>query len=399
MKRPALAGRVRRTSTEDERRATFLELFFDLVFVFAVTQVSHVLLADLSVSGAMKMLFLLLVVWWAWIYTVWMTNWFDPDEVAVRLVLLTGMLASLLMAIAIPDAFGDRAVLFAVGYVGLQFVRNTFIVLATDDSEPMRTPFQRLWVWNSWVGVVWIVGALLPEQSRVVVWIAALALDYAGPLAGYWTPGLGRTPITDWELDHRHFGERFQLFIIIALGETIVLTGATASDLDLTLPRALAIVTAFLATAALWWLYFDVVARRSLDDFAAADDKKGRLGRDAYTYLHIPIVAGIIVNAVGDELVIADPSERLSANELTVLAAGPILYLLGHVAFRLRMTETVGTKYLVAAVMIAASATVGTALPALAVSVTIVAILVLLATWERLDRALQGRRLARVDVV
>jgi len=394
----AIGGRVRRASAGDEQRATFLELFFDLVFVFAVTQVSHVLLDDLSLVGAAKMLFLLLVVWWAWIYTVWMTNWFDPDEVAVRLVLLTGMLASLLMAIAIPDAFGDRALLFAVGYVGLQFVRNTFIVLATDDSEPLHKPFQRLWAWNSWVGVVWIVGALLPEDARIVVWIAALALDYAGPLAGYWTPGLGRTPITDWELDHRHFGERFQLFIIIALGETIILTGATASDLELTLPRALAIVTAFLATAALWWLYFDVVARRSLDDFAAADDKKGLLGRDAYTYLHIPIVAGIIVNAVGDELVIAHPTEQLPANELVVLAAGPILYLLGHVAFRLRMTGTVGTKRLVAAAVIAASAVAGAALPALAVGVTILAILVLLAVWEWFDRTGQ-RRLASVDVV
>jgi low temperature requirement protein LtrA len=394
----AISGRARRASTGDEQRATFLELFLDLVFVFAVTQVSHVLLEDLSLAGAAKMLFLLLVVWWAWIYTAWMTNWFDPDEIAVRLVLLTGMLASLLMAIAIPDAFGDRALLFAVGYVGLQFVRNTFIVLATDASEPLHRPFQRLWAWNAWVGVVWVVGALLPEESRVVVWIAALALDYAGPLAGYWTPGLGRTPITDWELEHGHFGERFQLFIIIALGETIVLTGATASDLELTLPRGLAIVTAFLATAALWWLYFDVVARRSLEDFAAADDRKGLLGRDAYTYLHIPIVAGIIVNAVGDELVIARPTERLAANELAVLAAGPILYLLGHVAFRLRMTGTVGTKRLIATVLIAASAVAGAALPALAVGVTILAILVLLAAWEWLDRPGQ-RRLASVDVV
>lgn len=388
---------VRRAYAGEEQRATFLELFFDLVFVFAVTQVSHVLLEDISLTGAAKTLFLLLVVWWAWIYTAWMTNWFDPDEVAVRIVLLAGMLASLLMAIAIPEAFGDRALLFAAGYVGLQLVRNTFVVLAIHDSEPLRAPFQRLWAWNSWVGVIWIVGALLPEDARIAVWIAALVLDYAGPLAGYWTPGLGRTPITDWELEHSHFAERFQLFIIIALGESIVLTGAAASDLELTLPRALAIVTAFLVTAVLWWLYFDQVARRSVEDFAAADDKRGLLGRDAYTYLHIPIVAGIIVNAVGDELVIAHPTEKLPADELAVLAAGPILYLLGHIAFRLRMTATLATRRLIATVLIAAAAAAGAALPALAVAVIVLLILLLLAASETTGRVRAKRTDSRAS--
>jgi low temperature requirement protein LtrA len=380
------ALRIRHARRDEEQRATFLELFFDLVFVFAVTQLSHLLLEDISVAGAAKTAFLLLVVWWAWIYTAWMTNWFDPDEVAVRIVLLAGMLASMLMAIAIPEAFGDRALLFAVGYVGLQFVRNTFIVLAIDVREPLRQPFQRLWAWNTWVGALWIVGAFLPEHARVAVWVIALALDYGGPLAGYWTPGLGRTPMTDWEIEHSHFAERFQLFVIIALGESIVLTGATASDLELTLARALAMVVAFLVTAALWWLYFDEVARRSLEDFAAADDRRGLLGRDAYTYLHIPIVAGIIVNAVGDELMIAHPTERLPADELVVLAAGPIVYLLGHVAFRLRMVGTLAVKRLVAAALIAAAAVAGAVLPAVAVAAVMLAILAALAASETVGR-------------
>jgi low temperature requirement protein LtrA len=304
----------------------------------------------------------------------------------------------MLMAIAIPEAFGDRALLFAVGYVGLQFVRNTFIVLATDESEPLRQPFKRLWAWNTWVGVLWIVGAILPEQAQVTVWVVALALDYGGPLAGYWTPGLGRTPMTDWELEHSHFAERFQLFVIIALGESIVVTGATAAGLELTLPRDIAIVVAFLVSAALWWLYFDEVARRSLEDFAAADDRRGLLGRDAYTYLHIPIVAGIIGNAVGDELVIAHPTEQLPAAELAVLAAGPILYLLGHVAFRLRMVGTLAVKRLVATALIAAAAVAGSVLPAVAVAAVILAILVLLAALETVGRVRIERRTASAPV-
>jgi low temperature requirement protein LtrA len=385
--------RIRRSAPGTEQRSTFLELFFDLVFVFAVTQLSRVLVEDLSATGVAQTAFLLLVVWWAWIYTAWMTNWFDPDEVVVRLVLLVGMLASMLMAIAIPDAFGERALLFACGYVGLQFVRNTFIALATDPREPLRQAFVRLWAWNSWVGVIWIAGALLPEDVRIPVWIAALVLDYAGPLVGYWTPGLGRTPVTDWELEHSHFAERFQLFVIIALGESIVITGATASELALTPSRALALVVAFLLTAVLWWLYFDEVARRSLEDFGRADDERGLLGRDAYTYLHIPIVAGIIVTAVGDELVIAHPLDELPRNELLAVLAGPILYLLGHIAFRLRMTGTLARKRLIAAALVAAAGALGFVLPALALSTVVLAILALLAAIEtrgRLRRAARG---------
>jgi hypothetical protein len=188
-----------------EQRATAVELFFDLVFVFAITQLSHALLTDLTVEGAARTLFLLLVVWWGWIYTTWMTNWFDPAHLSVRLVLIFSMLAAFLMAIAIPDAFGDRALLFAGGYVALQLVRNTFIVLATDDSEPLHASWVRMWIGSIWVGAIWLAGALVPdEHARVAIWLAALILDYGGPLAGFWAPGLGRTEATEWELEHGH---------------------------------------------------------------------------------------------------------------------------------------------------------------------------------------------------
>ncbi len=377
---------VLRQRTGGEQRATFLELFFDLVFVFAVTQLSHHLLTHLTVEGAAQTLFLLLVVWWAWIYTTWMTNWFDPDSVPVRLVLLVGMLASLVMATAIPEAFGDRALLFAGGYVALQVIRNAFIVAATQPVARLHVAFRRILAWSSWVGAIWIAGGLLDDEARTVVWVAALVLDYAGPYAGYWTPGLGRTAVTDWELEHVHFAERFQLFIIIVLGESIVLAGASASQLDLAASGWLAIAAAFALTAGLWWLYFDEVARASIEDFKAAADERGRLGRDAYTYLHIPIVAGILVSAVGLELVIEHPEEPLPAAGLAALAAGPVLYLLGHLGFRVRMIHSIAPKRLAAIGAIAVVAFATSSAPSLLTLALIVAVLAMLAASETVGR-------------
>jgi low temperature requirement protein LtrA len=279
-----------------EQRATRVELFFDLVFVFAITQLSALLVSDISFAGAARVLFLLLVVWWAWIYTTWMTNWFDPVHLSVRLVLIACMLAAFLMAIAIPDAFGERAGLFAGGYVALQWVRNTFVVLATDDSEPLHASWVRMWIGSLWVGLIWIAGAIVPDEgARMAIWIAALVLDYGGPLAGFWAPGLGRTEATEWELEHGHFVERFELFVMIVLGESIVVTGAAASHLGLTPARSAALVVAFLGTTVFFWLYFDEVADRAGERLATAGPARGRLARDAFTYLHIPIVAGTLV--------------------------------------------------------------------------------------------------------
>jgi low temperature requirement protein LtrA len=349
-----------------EQRASAVELFFDLVFVFAITQLSRTLLTDLTVQGAGRTLFLLLVVWWAWIYTTWMTNWFDPAHLSVRLVLIASMLAAFLMAIAIPDAFGGRAPLFAGGYVALQLVRNTFIVLATDDSEPLHASWVRMWIGSIWVGAIWIVGALVPdEHARSTIWLAALILDYGGPLAGFWAPGLGRTQATEWELEHGHFVERFQIFVIIVLGESIVVAGRTASELALTPSRMLAIVVAFLGTAVFWWLYFDEVADRAQAQLAAAGPKRGLLARDAFTYLHIPIVAGMLVTSIGDELVIAHPGEPLHDQELVALIAGPVLYLVGHLAFELRMTRTVPRTRLVGTLVVLAISPLGIVLPVL----------------------------------
>ncbi len=365
----------RRHEEGEEQKATALELFFDLVFVFAITQISHLLLVHLTWTGAGQALFVLLVVWWAWTYTTWMANFMDPDATAVRVLLLAVMLASLLMSIAIPEAFGDRALLFAGAYVALQVVRNAFIATACPEGSRIRANFSAILVWSVVSGALYITGALLDGEARVVVWIVALLIDFGGPAARYWVPGMPRVVTDDWRIDTGHFSERFQLFVMIALGESIVITGATASDLEIDLARATAIAVAFIGSAALWWLYFNATAAIAGRILAQSDDP-GRLARDAYTYLHIPIIAGIIVTAVGDELVIAHPGATLHGPELIALAAGPVLYLVGHLLFRLRMAGTISRRRLLAAIAIAALGVAGLAMPALLVSTLMTAVLI-----------------------
>lgn len=368
----------------EEQRATALELFYDLAFVFAVTQVSHLLLDNLTFEGAAQALLALLVVWWAWNYTTWVTNELDPDSIAVRALLIGVMLGTLLLAVAIPEAFGERALLFAGSYVGIQVGRHLFLTFVSARAGTIeRERAGRILTWFLAAGVLWIAGGFVDGAARWTLWLAALAIDYAAPLVLYWVPGRPRLSGATWEVETAHFAERFQLFVIIALGETIVLTGATTAELELDTARILAFGLAFLGTAALWWLYFNyvaVIARRRLE----LSPDRTRLARDAYTYLHAGIIAGVILSAVGDELVIAHPTEVLPGAEVAVLVAGPALYLLAHVALRLRMTGTPSGKRLAGALACVAIGGLGPVVPALGLVGLLVAVLVAVIAWEQI---------------
>ena len=322
---------------------TPVELFFDLVYVFAITQLSHKILGDLSIRGLAQAAFLLLVVWWAWIYTMWMANWFDPRSPSIRAVLTGVMLASLLMAAALPEALGDHGLLFAGAYVALQVGRNVAAALHLQHGDPLRDVFERLVVWSAASGALWLAGAALPGEQRLLLWVPALALELAAPAAGYWLPGRGRGVTTDWDVEGGHFAERCQLFIIIALGESIVVTGATASSAGLTPAVLLCLVVAFAQTAALWWVYFGATAEDARVEMSTCEDP-GRLARDAYTYGHLPIVAGIIATAVGVDLLIAHPHEALHGIGAAMALGGPALFLLGESLFRRRITGTWGRE-------------------------------------------------------
>ncbi len=376
----------------ENRGVTALELFYDLVFVFAVTQVSHLLLADLTWRGAGQATLALLVVWWSWNYTTWVTNELDPDATAVRLLLIGLMLASLVMSVAIPQAFGHRGLLFAGAYVVIQVGRHTFLTFVSARPGTIeRTRAGEILTWFVAAGVFWLAGGAAHGAARTALWLVALAIDYAGPLFVYRVPGRPRLDHVVWQVDSGHFAERFQLFVIIALGESIVIIGATASPLDLTAARLFTFGLAFLATAAMWWLYFDyaaAIAERRLE----RSEQRTLLARDAYTYLHVLLAAGIIVTAVGDELAIAHPAHTLPDADVAAIAAGPALYLLALVLFRRRMAGSwSGMRLGGAAACVLLFATGGFAPGWLLEALTVVVLTAVIVA----ERLATGRRIAR----
>jgi low temperature requirement protein LtrA len=382
----------RRHEDGEVARVTPLELFYDLVFVFAVTQVAHLLLENLTWAGVGQSALALLVVWWAWNYTTWVTNELDPESTAVRLLLIGLMLASLLLAVAIPEAFGDYGLPFAAAYVAIQVGRHTFLTfVASAPGTLERERAARILIWFLAAAPLWVAGGVADGSTRVALWLAALAIDYAAPLALFWVPGLRRLAHSTWNVETAHFAERFQLFVIIALGETIVITGATTSRLDLDTVRVTAFALAFLTTAAMWWLYFDYVARIAERRLELAPDRT-RLARNGYTYIHVVMIAGVIVSAVGDELVIAHPTEVLPGRELAAVVAGPALYLFGHVLFRLAMAGSLSRKRLGGAVACLAVGIVGTVVPAIWVAALVVAVLATVIAAERRAGAKRAQR-------
>lgn len=362
---------------EGDHRSTVtpVELFFDLVYVFAITQLSHKLLEHFDVQGALQTALLLLAVWWAWVYTAWFTNWFDPDQRTVRLVLISGMVASLLMSTSIPEAFGDRGLLFAVAYVVLQVGRSLFIIWAARDNDVLRSNFVRLIAWSILAGVLWISGGLVSGPAREALWVLAVLVDYAAPLFFFFVPGLGRSHTNDWDISGEHMAERAQLFVIIALGESILVTGATFSVLAISTEAIIAFIVAFLGSVAMWWIYFDRAAGDAAEAIAHSSDP-GALARSAYTYIHLPMIAGIVVSAVGDELQIAHPLGHASAEVLITLLVGPGLFLAGHALFKYVVFNVVSIPRLVGVVVLVAIGVFGQGWPPLAIATAAVLVLV-----------------------
>jgi low temperature requirement protein LtrA len=370
-----------RPHDEHGQRVTPMELFFDLVYVFAMTQISHVLLEHLSLHGTVQALMLLLAVWWAWVYTSWITNWLDPDRPLVRIMLIGVMLASLGMSVALPDAFGERGLMFALAYVAIQLGRTLFMVAVLETGHALRRNFVRVSVWFVASGALWLAGGLAEGSTREMLWLTALIVDYLAPARGFWTPGLGRSYTGEWTIHGGHLAERCQLLVIVALGESILVTGATTSRLPLSAPIVTAFVIAFLSSVAMWWIYFSRTAEAGIAIIARSRDP-GRLGRSAYTYYHLPMVAGIIVAAVGDELTIAHPHDTGSLMTTAVILGGPALYLLGHSLYKRVVFGILPPSRIVALVVLLALIPAGLVLSNLAISVAAMLILWAVAGWE-----------------
>jgi low temperature requirement protein LtrA len=363
------------------QRVTFVELFFDLVYVLAITQISHHLLEHLDGPGALQTTLLVVAVWWAWLHTAWLTSWFDPASPRVRLLLFGLMLASLLMAAAIPQAFGERGLWFAVAYATMQLGRPIFVVSCLDRSDPLCRTYQRILFWQSLAAAAWIIGGLVGGGVGTTWWIAALAIDMLGPMVGFLTPGLGRARTTDWTIEGHHFAERFQLFIILALGESILIIGATFGDLAVSAATLAAFVAAFAGSLALWWIYFAFSAEVGSEVISTTDDP-GRLGRSAYTYFHLPMVAGVIVTAVAQELTIARPTEPGTAAIAAVALGGPALYLAGHLLFKRAVSGRLLRSHLIGIGALAALVPLGLLGPVLATSVAATVVVVAVAAWD-----------------
>ncbi len=369
----------------DHHRVTFVELFFDLVFVFAITQLSHGLLERLTPLGALQTAILMLAVWWAWIDNAWLTNWLDPERAPVRLLLFVLMLLGLIVSSAIPKAFEERALPFALAYATLEIVPKLFMLwaLKRHDAGNYRN-FLRITVWRGLGAACWIAGGFAPAEMRLAIWALALAIDTGSPIIGFRVPGLGRSTTADWTVEGAHMAERCGLFVIIALGESILITGATFAGLAWTPATLAAFANCFIGSVAMWVVYFNIGAERSSRAFAASDDP-GRLARSGYTYMHIPIIAGIIVAAVADELTLHHPGGHTDIKTAAVILGGPALYLAGNALFKWLTAPYPPLSHLVGLALIAVLILAVPFLPPLALSAAVTAVLILVAVWEWLS--------------
>jgi low temperature requirement protein LtrA len=296
------------------------------------------------------------------------------------------MLASLFMAIAIPEAFGDRALLFGASYAGLQILRNLFAVVGSPRDWPLRPALTRILIWSVAVGVMWVVGGLLDGAALIAVWIVALVLDYAGPYAGYWNPVQGRSETSEWEIESAHFSERFQLFIIIALGESIMATGGTFAESARDASSVIAFLATFVGSVAMWWIYFNSASERGHHRIAHSLHA-GRLASTVYTYMHTLIVAGIIVSAVADDLVLEHPAgEPAAGPALAVIVGGPALFLVGTALFQASVQQRMPWAQIAAVVALGVLAAFGSGLEPLPLALSTLVPLLGLAAWDSYER-------------
>jgi low temperature requirement protein LtrA len=366
-------------------RVTYAELFFDLVFVFAVTQISHTLLAHFAPLGAVQVTLLFLAVWWVWVYTSWITNWLNPEKTPVRLLLFALTLGGLVLSTSIPAAFDGRGLWFAVAYAAMQVGKTVFLWLSTPSSRPLaRMNAIRITAWLSMSAIFWIAGGLAEGQSRLVLWAIALVIEYISPAVRFWIPRYGASAVADWVVEGGHMAERCAGFIIIALGESIVVTGATFAELTWTTENVLAFVSAFVGCLAMWWIYFHKGAEAGSEQISRSSEP-GRLARLAYTYLHMPIVAGIIVAAVADELVLKHPSGHSDLKTVISAIGGPLLFLFGTILFKHSFRGFLQLSHGVGIIALCVLAWFASELSPLMLSILTTAIMIVVAVWESIS--------------
>jgi low temperature requirement protein LtrA len=340
---------------QDERAADVrpVELFYDLVYVLAVTELTRHLLDHLTLRGAVETLIILLAVWGAWNQVAWVTNYFDLDARSARLVLIGLAFVSLVMSSSIVHAFGSHGLAFGAALSASLLGAQAWSFTGVGLRHPLTLVFARVGIWWLPVSALMIAGGLAHGDTRIALWAAAIAVLYVATGTGFPVPGLGRSRTTDYTITGAHMAERALLFVTIALGESILVIGSRFGDLPRTAGIVTAFAVAFVGSAAFWWIYFDSAAEAAMQMIEGSQDP-GRLGVLAYTFFHVPIVAGIIVAAGGYELALAHPSDDVNTATACLLLGGPALFIAGHTLFKWSVWNVLPAARIAALVVLAA---------------------------------------------
>jgi low temperature requirement protein LtrA len=368
-----------RAGARESSRVLPVELFFDLVYVLAITQLTHYMLTHLTLPGAV----------------VWITNYFDLRARPVQLTLIGLMLVSLFVSSSLPDAFDGRGATTAAAFLILLAGPAALALLAVGREHALGVVFERVLVWCALAGFLGIAGGLVNEDGRVVIWLGGTLLVYGGMWLGFPLPRIGHSHTTDYTINGEHMAERCLLFVTIALGESIIITGSNFGDLPTSTERFAAFVVAFMGSSAIWWTYFDRGAEAGREVISSAEDP-GRLGLIAYTYCHIPIVAGIIVAAAGDEIAVAHPGAEVSTAEAALILGGPALYLLGHSLFKLTLWGHISPSRAAGILAFGALVPLAVVAPALMLITAATAVLLGVVIW---DLMIERRLLAEGEPV
>jgi low temperature requirement protein LtrA len=377
-----------RDEDEEDRQVGFPELFFDLIFVFALIQLSHFIVTDFTPIGLLEGGMIALALWWVWNHTAWVTNWLDPERGPIRAMLFGLMFFGLLMSSAIPEAFGEKGLMFALSYIAMQLGRSLFAVYAFAGVLPdVRRNFQRVSVWFALSAGLWIAGALSEEHLRIVLWIAALAVEYAAPELRFIVPGLGHSHTRDWDISGEHMAERCALFVMICLGESILAIGRSFAQQDMT-PLVLAIfVGAFSASGLMWWIYFHFGQAKASREIERTDEP-GEVALHVFTYGHMPVVAGIVLTAVAAEHLLVHPLEDGDIGRAAIFFGGPFLFLAGNLWVKRMTTGRAPMSHMIGMGLTLPLFVLGTLVETMWTGLAAVLLLLIVAVWEyrRLQR-------------
>ncbi|MEV0152972.1 low temperature requirement protein A [Micromonospora sp. NPDC050686] len=386
-------------SQQHPQQVGFVELFFDVVFVFAFTRFSERLVENFDLLNSWATLVLMLAMWWLWYRTVWTTNRYDPERPSIQLMVIVAMLASLLMSAAVPAAaLTERGVVFAWVYVTVQVLRPFWLLLIGGEHRYPRLVHLRILFWTAVSAVPWIAGTFVMDGPRLVLWTVAIVIDYSGGILDYPTPRLGRAGLRDQPIAEAHLTERCRQLLIIALGEAVLASGIEFSPYGFQRDRAMALLVSFVIAVLLWQLYY-YRAGTLLRAAIASASAPARISELA-AYAHLIMVIGISLSAVGDTLIIRHPFGPTGWTWVAAIFGGPALFLAGRSMLDYAVFSRVSWSRPIGVLLLAALAPVALRLPPIVVAMVAVVVLAAVAlsnvvTWRLVPRALAPPRTAR----